>query len=100
MKKRIIIVISLIGIILIITLATVLKIKETDTQNKYQFIIDNFIFYSKKCIQEQKCNNNIVTIKELYDLGYIEKQINPKTNKYFNDKSYIKILNYDFVLVE
>lgn len=99
-KNILIIALTIVGIIIIITLATLLKIKENRISSKYDFIIDNFIYFSKKCVEEEKCTDNVVTLKELYKNKYIEKEINPKTNEYFNDKSYIKILDYSFVIVE
>lgn len=99
-QKRIMIGLTIIGLLIIVTLATVIKIKENEINEKYNFIVDNFVFYAKKCVKEEKCTKNTVTIKELYDNEYLSEQINPKTKNSFNEKSYIKVLDYKFVLID
>lgn len=46
---------------------------------------------AKKCQNEKKCSSNTITLKELYDLGYLDKQVNAVTKEYYNENSYVNI---------
>ena len=54
----------------------------------------------QRCLNEDKCLTNKITLKELEKLGYISKEINPKTKTYYNSNSYIikNNDNYEFVI--
>lgn len=99
-KNSLIIGVGIIGIIVLITVSIVVKVYYLDIENKYDFVEKNIIDASKRCILEEKCSGNIITLKELYKKNYLDNQINPKTKKSFNEKSYIKTLNYEFVVVK
>lgn len=99
-KNRLIIGVGFIGIIVLITVSIIVRIYYIDIEKKYSFIEKNIIDATKKCILEEKCSGNIVILEELYNEKYIDIQINPKTKKEFNQKSYIKTLNYEFVVIK
>ena len=45
-----------------------------------------------RCYYEGKCQNKIVTLNELYNLGYITQDIvNPKTKEIYSKDSYVEI---------
>lgn len=56
---------------------------------------------AKKCYDRKICVNDIVTLKELYDLEFLDIQVNPVTKEYYKDLSYIKKEenNYSFIIV-
>lgn len=45
---------------------------------------------ARLCYEEKKCTENMVTLKTLYNLNYLETQANPVTKEYYNEESYIK----------
>ena len=56
---------------------------------------------ARKCINEHKCKDkNNVTLKELYDLKYLEKQVNSVTKEYYNENSYVKYSNNEYVFID
>ena len=46
-----------------------------------------------KCLNEKKCSDNKITLKDLYNFNYLEKEINPITKEYYSELSYIEINN-------
>ena len=69
---------------------------------------------ARKCINEHKCKdkNNVtlntvndilislLTLKELYDLKYLDKQVNSVTKEYYNENSYVKYSNSEYVFID
>ena len=56
---------------------------------------------ARKCINEHKCKDkNNVTLKELYDLKYLDKQVNSVTKEYYNENSYVKYSNSEYVFID
>ncbi len=91
-----IVIISL--LIVITTTYKVIKIHNSKillVESKY------IIEASKRCVNEKKCNEDIITLKTLYELNYLEKQVNEVTKEYYNENSYVKITNgnYEFIIV-
>lgn len=62
---------------------------------KEKYIVET----AKKCQIEKKCNNDTITLKELYDLKYLEKQINPVTKEYYSEESYVTLKNNEYVFI-
>lgn len=52
---------------------------------------------AKKCINDNECKSDKVTLKELHDLEYINRQVNPVTKEYYNDSSYVTKENNEYV---
>ena len=61
---------------------------------KSEYIIEK----AKNCLNEKKCTGTKVTLKNLYDLGYLEVQVNPVTKKYYSEDAYVlkEDTNYTF----
>lgn len=56
---------------------------------------------AKKCINEHKCKDNTnITLKELYDLKYLDKQVNGITKEYYNESSYVKYSNNEYIFID
>ena len=101
-SNRIIIISSIIVIILIITIPTIYKVIKNHNQNLYKVVEDKIIEKAKACYYDKKCNENKITLKELYKNKYLDKVSNPITKEYYNENSYIEIKNgkYTFIVVE
>ncbi len=56
---------------------------------------------AKKCRAEKKCNGEHITLKELYENEYLNRQVNEVTKEYYNDESYVEVndSNYNFIIV-
>lgn len=54
---------------------------------------------AKKCKIEKKCNNDTITLKELYDLNYLEKEVNPVTKEYYSMDAYVTLKNNEYVFI-
>lgn len=55
---------------------------------------------AKDCYLKDICKNEKITLKELYDNNYLEKESNPITKEYYNENSYVKINNKSYIFVE
>lgn len=60
-----------------------------------KYIIEN----AKKCKMKKKCNNDNITLKELYDLKYLEKQVNPVSKEYYSLDAYVTLRNNEYVFI-
>ncbi len=89
-KKVIILTIFIILDMIVAT--TVYKVYQ-DHQDKLILVVEKeFAYQATKCSREDKCLNSEVTLKELYDLKYIEnKLVEPKSKKYYTEDSYYNI---------
>lgn len=99
-KKTIII--SIIVILIITIIPTVYKVVKNHQNNLYQVVEEKIINSAKKCYYDNKCLNDKITLKELYELKYLDKVSNPISKEYYNESSYIKRNKniFEFVVVE
>ncbi len=89
---------TIIIIILMIGIPTFVNVRN-DHEEKLIKVTENRIFdAAKKCYLEGKCDTNYVTLQELYDNNYLEKQTDPITKKYYNPDSKIRFEGNKIVL--
>lgn len=84
-------------LITIVTTSKVINIHQDKlllVKNKY------LIETAKKCINENNCESNKVTLKELYALEYLDKESNPVTKEYYSEESYIELKNNEYVFID
>ena len=56
---------------------------------------------AKKCINEKKCQKDQnITLKKLYELNYLDKQVNEVTKEYYNEESYVKYDDGKYVFID
>ena len=96
-KKKIALIITLIGLIIIICVATVLNILREEKEKKYNYEINRIVSTFKTCIKENKCEKENTTLKVLYEKMDVEEFIDPYTSKPFDENSYIVISTYEFI---
>ena len=96
-KKKIALIITLIGLIIIICVATVLNILREEKEKKYNYEINRIVSTFKTCIKENKCEKENTTLKVLYEKMDVEEFINPYTSGPFDENSYIVISTYEFI---
>ena len=88
-KRVIILTIAIIGGMIFIP--TVYKIYKQHNENLILVVEKEFAYYAKECFLSDECGS-IVTLKELYDKGYIkDKLTNPITKKYYDEDSSIDL---------
>ena len=88
-KNKVVIYTTIIALIFIIGCPTIYKVIKNH-HNKLTTITEKRIIEAAiKCWNEDKCPNNEITLKELYDLKYLEKEANPITKKYYQETSKI-----------
>lgn len=93
---------SIIVILLIITIPTIYKVVKNHQSNLYQVVEQKIINKAKVCYYEEKCNDDKIYLKDLYELGYLDKINNPVSKEYYNEESYVerKDKNFKFIVVE
>lgn len=77
-------------IIFLIGSFSIYKVIKNHNDKLYYATITKIEEKALLCFNESKCNEEI-TLKQLYELEYIEKTANPVTNEYFNEESLIII---------
>jgi hypothetical protein len=74
----------------------------TEHNQKVLLVESKYIIESsKKCINEKKCSEYPITLKQLYEQDIITRQVNEVTKEYYNEESYVTKDNdnYDFIIV-
>lgn len=90
-------VIIVFGLIIGVTAFKVIK----DHQEKLILVEEKYIIEkAKECLNEKKCTNEKVTLKELYEFDYLEKQVNPVTKAYYSTDAYVTYKNNEYIFVE
>lgn len=91
-NKKIILIISCV-IISVIVITSIIKVSMNHSEKLYDSTVSKIIETAKRCYNEEKCLSNKITLKELYDLKYLDQMSNPKTKEIFNENSYVVIEN-------
>ena len=103
MEKRNKIFITLTLFIIVVAVLGLTAYKVVNDHNEKLLLVKSeyIIEKAKNCLNGEKCTGTKVTLKTLYDLGYLETQVNPVTKEYYNPESYITVdgTNYSFVTV-
>lgn len=100
-RNKFIINVTVIGIVLIILIPTIYTIIKKHNDRMLRVTYNRIEEAAEKCAKEEKCGDEKITLKELYDKNYLEKESNPITKEYYNENSYVKKdkENYKFVSV-
>lgn len=99
-KRKISILMCIIGLIIIIVVAVVVELNKEQKLKEYEFAIKTIENAANDCVSDKKCNSGKITLKELYDKKYLKRQINPNTNEYFNEQSYVTYPELSFYVID
>lgn len=88
-NNKLALLLTLLGFILIIIIPVLFNINKDYKNKLYNSTVDKIIIGAKKCYLEEKCTNDSVTLKVLYQYKYLDKVINPINKEYFNEDSVI-----------
>ncbi len=96
------ILITLILIIFLIGGSSIYKVKKHHEERLMLVSNKRITEKAKLCYEEGKCQEQNITLKELYDLKYLDIEANPVTKEYYNVDSYIKKEEdtYTFITVD
>ena len=101
MFNRITIIGTIIIIALMITIPTYNNVKKDHEEKMITATKMEISKAAKDCFLDNKCSGSSTTLGELYEKGYLEKQVNPVTKEYYKDDSVIyyqnKIVVLDFI---
>lgn len=88
-KKVITLTVAIIAGMIIIP--TIYKIHTNHNEKLLLVVEKEFSYYAKQCYLNDECANT-VTLKELYDLEYLEEKLtNPINKKYYDESSSINL---------
>lgn len=79
---------TIIAIFLIIGIPTMAKLKDEQDKSIELVITNKIKDNANRCWNTNTCTSNKVYLKDLYNLGYLEQIINPKTKEYISEESY------------
>lgn len=99
-NKKITLYITIVGLTIIVLVATIIRVNETSEEKLYNSRVEEIIKSARVCVKTKLCDKDTVTLKFLYEKDLLTKEVNPKTNKYFNEESYIKLDTYEFVILD
>lgn len=89
---------TIIIIVLMIGIPTFINVTK-DHEKKLIKVSENKIKEAaKKCFLDGKCEGSEITLQTLYDLKYLENQVNPTTKKYYDSSSIIKYEDKKIIL--
>ncbi len=88
------------AIILAVSIPTIIKINNNHYEKLYKVIENEIIYSATLCIRDNICKENKITLKTLYDNKYMEKQVDPKTQEYYNEQYYVEKNNDTLRLVK
>lgn len=95
-SNKIVIYITIIACLLLIGCPTLYKVINQNHERLYEVNHKLIIEAAKKCFYDNKCENNKITLKELYEKDYLEKGIiDPVTKIVYNENSYVLITKND-----
>ena len=84
-------------IVLLISVPTIYKVVKNHRNNLYLVVNNKIIDAAKKCYFEEKCSNGKITLKELYDLDYLEIVSDPVSKENYDENYYVNPENFEFI---
>lgn len=87
--NKITIIFTCISILLIISIPTIYKVVKNHNKGLYIAIENKITEAAEKCYYDEKCLDEKILLKNLYDLKYLKPVSNPITKEFYNENSYI-----------
>lgn len=88
-RNKIFITLTLFIIVVAVLGLTIYKVVDDHNEKLLHVKSEYIIGKAKNCLNEKKCTGTKVTLKTLYDLGYLDAQVNPVTKEYYSESSYV-----------
>ena len=90
MNKKYIIFVAIAILFVVIAIPTTYKIIKNYNKKSYLVVEKKITEAAKKCFNEEKCQGDKTTLKELYDNKYLDTVVNPVTKKMYDESLEIK----------
>lgn len=101
--SKICIVVTILGVLGMIGGTSVYKVIRRHHDRLLLVSEKRIVEKARLCFNEEKCTNDAVTLKTLYQLHYLTNEVNPVTKEYYKEDSYVKkedTNQYTFVVVD
>ncbi len=88
-------------IVLLITIIILVSIGKViiEHQEKIKLVESKLILETaQKCVVNNDCHGDKVTLKMLYDNKYLDKEYNKITKEYYNENSYVDLKTKKFIV--
>ena len=99
-RNKVIVYLTIISILLIISIPTIYNIIKKHNDRLIMVTEKRIEEAAKDCYLKDICKDNKITLKALYDNNYLEKESNPITKEYYNENSYVKYSNNEYVFID
>lgn len=91
--NRIVVSGTIVIIVLMIGIPTFFNIKKDHEEKLIKASENKIADAAKQCFLDEKCKGESTNLQSLYNMGYLDVQVNPITKKYYNESSIIKYTN-------
>ncbi len=98
-KRKACFALTIVGVITIITAQTLISIDNESEENRVRYIKENLTELAKKCVREEKCTTENITIEDLVNKGYIDRYFMLEIENY-KEETYVSYPEYDVELIE
>ena len=100
MRVKEIIAIILLSVVLLYTGVIAYKMVNKHNENLIIVTKKRIEEAAKKCVAEDKCNKNNITLGVLYENGYLKEEYNPVTKEIYSKNSKIAFEHTRYVFYE
>ena len=99
-RTKWIIYITIFAILLIIIIPTTYTILKRHNDRLIAVSHKRIEEAARDCYLEEKCMEDKIMLKQLYEQKYLEKESNPITKEYYNENSYVKREGNKYIFME
>ncbi len=84
-KKRLSLIITIVGVSLIIILSVIFEIIDDGEDKNKKYLEKTILYLTQSCIKEKKCEDRTITLNELNSKGYLDHEFIKKLESYSLD---------------
>lgn len=99
-RNKTIIYITITAIVLIISIPTIYTIVKKYNDRLITVTHKRIEEAARECYLKNICLDDKITLKQLYDNKYLEKESNPITKEYYTEESYVERKDKTFNFIE
>lgn len=97
-NNKYIIFFTIIALILLVSIPTIYKVVKNHQNKQIAVVEKKVIEAGRLCQYKKECPNEEITLKELYDLKYLDKLVNPINKKVYDEDSTITITKQEIIV--
>lgn len=99
-RNKTIIYITVVALVLIILIPTIYTIVKKHNDRLINVTYKRIEEAAKDCYLKGVCLDEKITLKQLYENKYLEKESDPITKEYYNEESYVERKDKKFKFIE